>query len=44
MTAQDFVPNLSPMNLAACDIEQPFMLSHGSIEPDCKVSDGIAPE
>jgi hypothetical protein len=44
ITEQDFVPNLSPMNLTAFGIEKQFMLSHGYIEHDFKVSDWNAPE
>jgi len=40
----DFMPYLSPMNLKAIEIEKDFMLSHGYIENDFKVSDWVAPE
>jgi len=38
------MPYLSPMNLKAIEIEKNFMLSHGYIENDFKVSDWVAPE
>jgi ABC-type nitrate/sulfonate/bicarbonate transport system substrate-binding protein len=40
----DFMPYLSPMNLKAIEIEKDFMLSHGYIKNDFKVSDWVAPE
>jgi ABC-type nitrate/sulfonate/bicarbonate transport system substrate-binding protein len=33
----NFVPNLSPQNLAAIEIEKEFMLSHGNIKHDFEV-------
>jgi ABC-type nitrate/sulfonate/bicarbonate transport system substrate-binding protein len=39
----DFVPNLSPKNLAALQIQQQFLLEHGYIEHDFDVRDWAAP-
>ena len=38
------VPNLSPYNLAALEINKDFMLSHGYIENDFDVHEWAAPE
>jgi ABC-type nitrate/sulfonate/bicarbonate transport system substrate-binding protein len=40
----DMVPNLSPYNLAALEINKDFMLSHGYIEHDFDVQKWAAPE
>jgi ABC-type nitrate/sulfonate/bicarbonate transport system substrate-binding protein len=40
----DMVPNLSPYNLAALEINKDFMLSHGYIENDFDVHEWAAPE
>jgi len=40
----DMVPNLSPYNLAALEINKDFMLSHGYIENDFDVYEWAAPE
>jgi ABC-type nitrate/sulfonate/bicarbonate transport system substrate-binding protein len=40
----DLVPNLSPQNLAATEINKDFMLSHGYIEKDFDVQKWAAPE
>ena len=40
----DMVPNLSPLNLASVEIGKNFMLSHGYIKNDFKVSEWAAPE
>jgi ABC-type nitrate/sulfonate/bicarbonate transport system substrate-binding protein len=40
----DMVPNLSPQNLAATEINKDFMLSHGYIENDFDVHEWAAPE
>ncbi len=40
----DMVPNLSPYNLEALQINKDFMLSHGYIENDFDVYDWAAPE
>ncbi len=40
----DLVPNLSPQNLAAIDINKDFMLGHGYIEHDFDVHEWAAPE
>ena len=40
----DMVPNLSPYNLAALEINKDFMLSHGYIENDFDVRAWAAPE
>jgi len=40
----DMVPNLSPYNLAALEINKDFMLSHGYIENDFDVQAWAAPE
>ena len=40
----DLVPNLSPQNLAATEINKDFMLSHGYIERDFDVQEWAAPE
>ncbi len=40
----DFVPYLSPIDPKAIEIAKDFMLSHGYIKNDFKVSDWVAPE
>jgi ABC-type nitrate/sulfonate/bicarbonate transport system substrate-binding protein len=40
----DMVPNLSPYNLEALNINKDFMLSHGYIENDFDVNEWAAPE
>ena len=40
----DMVPNLSPQNLAATEINKDFMLSHGYIKNDFDVHEWAAPE
>jgi len=40
----DMVPNLSPYNLQALQINKDFMLSHGYIEHDFDVFEWAAPE
>jgi ABC-type nitrate/sulfonate/bicarbonate transport system substrate-binding protein len=40
----DMVPNLSPQNLVSVEIGKDFMLSHGYIKNDFKVSEWAAPE
>ena len=40
----DLVPNLSPQNLAATEINKDFMLSHGYIQHDFDVQEWAAPE
>jgi hypothetical protein len=40
----DFVPRLSPHNLAAIEVGKDFMLSHGYIKNDFSVSTWAAPE
>ena len=42
--AVDMVPNLSPQNLAATELNKDFMLSHGYIENDFDVQEWAAPE
>lgn len=40
----DMVPNLSPQNVAATEINKDFMLSHGYIKRDFDVQEWAAPE
>jgi ABC-type nitrate/sulfonate/bicarbonate transport systems, periplasmic components len=40
----DFVPNLSPRNLAGIEIEKKFLLSHGYIKRDFDVKQWAAPQ
>jgi ABC-type nitrate/sulfonate/bicarbonate transport system substrate-binding protein len=40
----DMVPNLSPQNLAATELNKEFMLSHGYIKNDFDVREWAAPE
>ena len=40
----DFVPSLSPQNLAAVEVGKDFMLSHGYIKNDFDVQKWAAPE
>lgn len=40
----DMVPNLSPQNLAATEVNKDFMLSHGYIENDFDIQQWAAPE
>ena len=44
INAVDMVPNLSPYNLEALQINKDFMLSHGYIENDFDVNEWAAPE